>query len=129
MRRSVLAFAIVGILTAGLVQCAKAQELDPLIDYRYTGVVVRNADGSTKRSSKVTMAFRKLYACPSTGAHIGACPGWAIDHVGPLDCGFVDAVWNMQWLPDEIKSAKGPFSKDHFERRIYGGNNLSKGCP
>lgn len=108
---------------------ASAQVLDPLVDYRYTGVVLRDADGKTLRSTKVIRAFRKLYACPSTNAHIGACPGWSIDHVGPIDCGFADAVYNMQWLPDEIKSAAGPFSKDHFERRIYGGNGLSAGCP
>jgi hypothetical protein len=39
------------------------------------------------------------------------------------------AVFNMQWLPDAIKSAKGPFTKDHFERRVYEGHALSKGCP
>ena len=108
---------------------ASAQELDPLVDYRYTGVVLRDAKGKTLRSTKVIQAFRKLYACPSTGAHIGACPDWSIDHVGPIACGFADAVYNMQWLPDQIKSAAGPFSKDHFERRIYGGNDMSPGCP
>jgi hypothetical protein len=103
--------------------------LDPLIDYRYTGVVERDEDGSTKRSTEVLAAFKRMWACPVTGKHSGACKGWAIDHIVPLDCGGVDAVWNMQWLPNEIKSAKGPFSKDHFERRVYGGHNLSKGCP
>ena len=106
-----------------------AQELDPLVDYRFSGVVVRDASGNIKRSGKVLTAFRKLYACPVTGAHIGACNDWAIDHVIPLACGGVDAVYNLQWLPDQIKSERGEFSKDHFERRIYGGHNLSKGCP
>lgn len=106
-----------------------AQTLDPLKDYRYTGQVLRDAKGNTLRSTKVIAAFKKQWACPVTGKHSGACPGWAIDHIVPLDCGGVDAVWNMQWLPDEIKSAQGTFSKDHFERRVYGGNNLSKGCP
>jgi hypothetical protein len=103
--------------------------LDLLIDYRYVGVVERNKDGSTKRSTKVIAAFKRMWACPATGKHSGSCKGWAIDHIVPLDCGGVDAVWNMQWLPNEIKSAKGPFSKDHFERRVYGGHNLLKGCP
>jgi hypothetical protein len=101
----------------------------PYIDYRYTGEVPREANGDIKRDPKVTREFRKLYACPSTGKFTGACPGWAMDHPLPIDCGFADAVWNLQWLPDEIKSAKGPFSKDHFERRIYGGRGMSEGCP
>lgn len=108
---------------------AYPQTLDPLVDYRLGSVVQRDAAGKTLRSTRTVLAFRRQWVCPATGAHIGACPGWAIDHVVPLDCGGVDAVWNMQWLPDQIKSAAGPFSKDHFERRIYGGNNLSKGCP
>lgn len=106
-----------------------AQELDPLQDYRYAGVVVRGEDGKTLRSSKVITAFKRLWACPATSAHIGACPGWAIDHVIPLACGGRDAVFNMQWLPDQIKSERGEWSKDHFERRIYGGHELSTGCP
>jgi 5-methylcytosine-specific restriction endonuclease McrA len=108
---------------------AHPQTLDPLVDYRLGTEVLRDAKGNTLRSDKVPAAFRKLWACPVTGAHIGSCPGWAIDHVIPLACGGKDAVWNMQWLPDQIKSDRGEFSKDHFERRIYGGNNLSKGCP
>lgn len=109
--------------------CASAPSLDPLVDYRYTGAVSRNADGSTLRSAQVITAFKARWACPSTEAHSGSCPGWAIDHVVPLSCGGADAVWNMQWLPDQIKSQRGEFSKDHFERRIYGGNGISKGCP
>lgn len=100
-----------------------------MVDYRYAGVIVRNTDGKTLRSPHAIAAFKKRCACPSTGERSGSCPGWAIDHVIPLDCGGVDAVWNMQWLPDQIKSQKGEFSKDHFERRVYGGNGLSKGCP
>jgi hypothetical protein len=103
--------------------------LDPYTDYRFTGIVKRNASGATLRSPKVVSAFKALWACPATGLHTGACAGWAVDHVIPLDCGGADAVYNMQWLPDQIKSAAGPFTKDHFERKIYGGNGLSKGCP
>lgn len=108
---------------------ACAQTLDPFVDYRLQSVVKRTASGATLRSAQVVSAFKKQWACPVTGAHIGPCPGWAVDHVIPLACGGADAVWNMQWLPDEIKSEKGPASKDHFERRVYGGNKLSKGCP
>jgi len=103
--------------------------LDPMVDYRYAGVVARTANGKTLRSPQAIAAFKERWACPSTTKHNGACPGWAIDHVVPLDCGGVDAVWNMQWLPDQIKSQRGEFSKDHFERRVYGGNGMSKGCP
>lgn len=108
---------------------AMAQVPDALVDIRYAGQVIRTADGTTARSTKVINAFKKQWACPANGNHSGACPGWAIDHIVPLDCGGRDVVWNMQWLPDEIKSAKGPFTKDHFERRVYGGNKMSVGCP
>jgi len=117
------------LLAAGASSAQEQQKLDPLVEYRLSMSVPRDADGRTLRSDKVIAAFRKQWACPVTGARIGACAGWAIDHVIPLACGGVDAVWNMQWLPDQAKSAAGPFAKDHFERRIYGGNNLSQGCP
>lgn len=124
MKRAML--LVLGIwLLAG---CA-APTLDPLVDYRYQAAVHRNASGSTARSQQVLAAFKKEWACPSTGLHSGTCPGWALDHVIPLDCGGVDAVWNLQWLPDQIKSARGEYSKDHFERRVYGGRRMSKGCP
>lgn len=121
--------AVLLVWIAVILGVARAQALDPLIDYRFTGEVPREADGTTKRSTKVINAFKRLYACPSTGLHKGPCPGWAIDHVVPIACSGADAVYNMQWLPDEIKSAKGEFSKDHFERRVYGGNDMSPGCP
>ena len=122
-------FVVLVIWCVVVIRTAKAQTLDPLKDYRYTGVVTRAADGTTLRSTKAINAFKKAWACPSTKLHTGACAGWAIDHIVPLDCGGIDAVWNMQWLPDQIKSAQGAFTKDHFERRVYGGNHLSAGCP
>ena len=128
LTKAVLLAAVV-IWAALLAGIAKAQTLDPMKDYRYAGQVIRTPDGKTARSDAVIAAFKKQWACPATGKHSGACKGWAIDHVVPLDCGGIDAVSNMQWLPDQIKSAQGPFSKDHFERRVYGGNKLSAGCP
>lgn len=119
-------FCLVVVLLSG---CSTAPSLDPLVDYRYVGTVDRTPADKIFRSGRVIAAFKKQWPCPSTGQHLGACPGWSIDHVVPLDCGGVDAVWNMQWLPDQIKSQRGEFSKDHFERRIYGGNRVSKGCP
>lgn len=128
MRKSVFMFAVFGVCIALLSTCAGAQGLDPLVDYRYTGVVVRDAAGEIKRSSRVITAFRKIWACPSTGAHIGSCPGWAVDHVISLACGGADAVYNMQWLPLDAKSCAADYCKDRWERRVYGGNGLSKGC-
>lgn len=107
-----------------------AQTLDPLVDYRYAGVVVRDADGSIHRSSKPITAFRKKWKCPAPGgSYTGPCPGWAIDHVIPLACGGADAVYNMQWLPDAGKSCGAAYCKDRYERKIYGGNNMGKACP
>jgi hypothetical protein len=113
---------------------AKAQTtpivLSPYKDYAMTGQPpARNADGSIKRDPKVIAAYRKLYACPSTDKFTGPCPDWALDHTRPIDCGGVDAVWNLTWMHNSIKSAKGPFTKDHYERRVYGGKGVSPGCP
>lgn len=129
MKKSFFSAVLLVAVAMLLAFSATAQSLDPMKEYRFAGVVMRDALGNTLRSDKVIAAFKLQWACPSTGKHSGACPGWAIDHVVPLDCGGVDSVWNMQWLPDQIKSAQGPYTKDHFERRVYGGNALSKGCP
>ena len=128
MARGVLVWVVA--LLAGCALCApEPVALNPLVDYRQSGQVYRTDNGKTARSGQVLAAFREKYPCPATGKSAGACPGWAIDHVIPLACGGVDAVYNLQWLPDAIKSAKGASSKDHFERVVYGGNNASKGCP
>ena len=81
-----------------LIGCASTPALDPMVDYRYVGKVVRDENGDILRSARVLSAFKALWACPATGLHSGACPGWAIDHVIPFDCGGADAVWNLQWL-------------------------------
>jgi hypothetical protein len=108
---------------------ARSQTLDPIVDYRYAGEVIRDADGKTSRSTKVINAFKKHWACPSTGLHKGPCPGWAIDHVIPLACGGRDAVFNMAWIPDEGKSCAADYCKDRYERKVYGGNDMGPGCP
>lgn len=91
---------------------------DALQETRYCGVF-RDEDGTIVRSWTVRTAFRRIHACPSTGLTTGACPGWAIDHVIPLVCGGCDAVGNLQWLPNEIKSAAGMLPKDRWEQRVY----------
>lgn len=87
-------------------------------EVRFCGTPSRNADGAIVRSAAALAAFKKIYPCPATGKSIGACPGWAIDHVIPLACGGCDFVSNFQWLPNELKS-KAVIGKDRFERRIY----------
>jgi hypothetical protein len=74
-------FLLLFIYFCGYVAETRAQTLEPTLDIRYIGVVRRDANGDTLRSSRVVTAFRKLWACPSTKSKVGACPGWSIDHV------------------------------------------------
>lgn len=107
---------------AVLAGCATAADpiaLQPLVEQRYCGEPARNPDGSIRRRSDVLAAFQRAHPCPSTGKTAGPCPGWARDHVIPLACGGCDAVSNLQWLPDDVKSAAGTLPKDRWERRIY----------
>jgi hypothetical protein len=97
----------------------QANALDIHKDIRYQAIVERDANGKIIRKASVIYAFKKLYPCPVTGLRTGACSGWAIDHVIPLAVGGVDAVWNMQWLPVEIKSCAGTICKDRWERKVY----------
>lgn len=97
---------------------ASATPLSPLTEYRYCGEPKRRADGTIIRRQDVLTAFKRAYPCPATGNVTGGCPGWAIDHVIPLVCGGCDAVVNLQWLPNELKS-KAVVGKDRFERWIY----------
>lgn len=89
-------------------------------DIRYcAGEPQRYADGTIKRSAKVLREFKLRHPCPVTGLSTGACEGWAIDHVIPRASGGCDEVFNMQWLPVQIKSCAGQFCKDRWERRVY----------
>lgn len=98
---------------------AKADTPNIMVDIRYQGSPVRGADGKILRSKAVLYAFKKVHPCPATLSRNGACSGWAIDHVIPLECGGIDAVWNLQWLPISIKSGTDDHDKDRFERKIY----------
>jgi hypothetical protein len=118
---------VVSILFAFSSSCFA--QLDPLVDYRMGEIVSRNSSGTIIRSQSVLRKFQQTYPCPATGAKIGTCPGWAIDHVIPLACGGRDVVYNMQWLPATIKSSSDSDNKDRFERKVYGGHQMSKGCP
>lgn len=92
--------------------------VSPLEEQRYCGPPARAASGEIKRRADVLAAFRRAHPCPVTGLSTGACTGWAIDHVIPLACGGCDAVSNLQWLPNGLKSV-AVIGKDRFERKIY----------
>ena len=111
---------IVAVLFAlGIYSGIVHAEPDIYTEIRYQGKPIRDADGKIVRSKRVLSAFKKIHPCPSTMRISGACSGWAIDHVISLDCGGIDAVWNLQWLPDDMKSGSDPHNKDRFERKIY----------
>jgi hypothetical protein len=93
---------------------------DPLKEYRQCGAPTRLADGSIRRRSDVITAYRKLHPCPSTGLFAGACPGWSLNHTVPLASGGCDAVVNLSWQPNSIKSCARPECIDRWERTYYG---------
>lgn len=110
------------LLSAAFATVAAATPPDPLVEIRYCGVPKRDPHGRIVRSHAVLKAFQITHPCPSSGSINvdSACPGWAMDHVWPLAKGGCDAVWNLQWLPNSIKSCADPHCKDRFERLIYG---------
>lgn len=128
MKMSVAGVVMVLVSTTSAAQVAPGLALDPLADYRYCGVPKRDATGAIVRSSKVLGAYRRLHVCPATGLSTGACPGWALDHVWPLDKGGCDAAFNLQWMPVDtperrgIKScarSSGVLCKDRYELQIF----------
>lgn len=116
---------LAAVLVCACCDSARAQapeSLHPLISYeeqRYCGEPRRDKNGVIVRSAAMHAAFRQSHPCPVTGLTTGACSGWSVDHVIPLDCGGCDAVSNMQWLPNAIKSCAGTLCKDRWESRIY----------
>jgi hypothetical protein len=74
-----------------------------------------------KRSQEAKDNFKYSYPCPSNGNNHGACPGYVIDHIIPLDCNGADAPSNMQW--QNISDGK---AKDKWERKgCSAGSRLS----
>ena len=69
-------------------------------------------EAATIRSSSAKADFKREHPCPATGARSGACGGYVIDHIVPLECGGPDAPANMQW--QTIAEAK---AKDKWERK------------
>lgn len=96
-----------------------APAIDPLKEYRQCGAPPRNADGTIKRSTTVINTYKRLHPCPVTGSTTGACPGWQINHVIPLASGGCDAVSNMMWLPNQIKTCTADYCIDRWERKYY----------
>ncbi len=71
-----------------------------------------SASAGIKRSASAKAEFKLAHACPSTGMHKGACPGYVIDHVKALACGGEDAPHNMQYQTKVEAKAK-----DKWERK------------
>ena len=59
-----------------------------------------------KRSRAARESFKRNHPCPSTGKKSGACPGYTIDHIKPLQRGGADAPSNMQWQAKAEARAK-----------------------
>ncbi len=72
----------------------------------------RDSHGRIQRSERAKNDFKRMSPCPSTGKRSGACPGYVVDHVNPLECGGADAPSNMQW--QTVSAAK---AKDRTEAR------------
>jgi hypothetical protein len=68
--------------------------------------VTRDSHGKIKRSKAAKDAFKREHPCPSTGSATGACRGYVVDHVNPLECGGADAPSNMQWQTVAAGKAK-----------------------
>ena|SRR5690348_15294764 len=123
LKVAVTLYAALAAVLVGLVLEAQAVEAtlpSTAAELRYCAAApMRDASGAIVRSQAVLSAFRRVHPCPVTGLLRGACPGWALDHVIPLDCGGCDAVSNLQWLPAALKSCAGTLCKDRWERKIY----------
>jgi hypothetical protein len=65
--------------------------------YTLDSTVHRGMFGRITRSGAAKDSFKRLQPCPSNGNTHGACPGYVIDHVRPLECGGADTPSNMQW--------------------------------
>ena len=92
------------------------------VDPRYCHAIndiPRTSTGTIKRDRYLLTVFKLKHPCPATGLSTGKCSGWQIDHVIPLACGGCDEMFNLQWLPDQIKTCAGDFCKDRWERTLY----------
>jgi hypothetical protein len=58
------------------------------------------------RSARARTDFQKLRPCPATGKREGACPGYTISYLKPLNKGGANAPSNMQWKATQVAKAK-----------------------
>jgi len=68
--------------------------------------VARDSRGRIARSTAAKDSFKRSHPCPATGSASGACPGYVIDHIDPLERGGADAPSNMQWQTIQAAKAK-----------------------
>ena len=118
LNRIIMLFLCLGFYSAN------THAIDALTEIRYCHVspydtIKRDKNGAILRRADVIKAFKKAHPCPITHLSTGSCPGWSIDHVLPLARGGCDAVFNMQWLKNEIKSCAGTLCKDRWELSVY----------
>lgn len=88
----------------------------PLDETRICGAPKHDAQGHNVRRADVIAAFKKAHPCPANGKTTGACAGWIVDHVIPLEMGGCDSVPNLQWMPTADAKAK-----DKWEMKAYPG--------
>ena len=87
-------------------------------DGRFCGPPKRTAAGVIVRNWAALSEFERLHPRSRDGRR------WYKDHVIPLACGGCDTVENLQWLPEAAWR-----DKSQWERKVYGGQEISKGCP
>lgn len=115
---------LIALLCVGSSACGA--QPDPLTEIRYCGPPKRDANGVIVRRADVLVAFKKIHPCPLDVLKLRAvpdrtCPNWQMNHVVPLANGGCDAVWNLDWMPVQIKTCAQWYCRDRFERKIYGG--------
>lgn len=108
--------AAVGVVLLLCVAPVRAEQA--LSDPRFCGPPKRTPSGEIVRDKRVLRDFERLYPRPKDGRR------WYIDHPIPKSCGGCDSIINLQWLPEEQW-----LEKSRWERRVYGGRGISKGCP
>lgn len=86
-------------------------------DPRWCGPPARDAQNRIVRDAGLVREFARVWPKPQDGRR------WYVDHVIPLACGGCDSMSNLQWLP-EVQWRE----KSRWERRIYGGHGVSRGC-
>jgi hypothetical protein len=95
-RFGTLALALCAILNAQIVTAPKLPQ--PLIRHAPTCLnCVRDLSGHISRNPAPVRAFRAKNPCPATRSVKGACAGFVVDHIKPLNRGGSDTADNMQW--------------------------------